>query len=117
MFETPSAALEIDSFINEGLDLAFVGVNDLTQYTLAADRENQKTLRVYNPTNPAVLTLIYGVLESCKEKQVETTISFQSPMFAILGELIEKGLNSVSVFPDIMNSIAHSLCEAENQIP
>ena len=40
VFETPSAALQIREFLSVGIDFAFIGINDLTQYTLAVDRTN-----------------------------------------------------------------------------
>ncbi|MFZ2537681.1 MAG: phosphoenolpyruvate--protein phosphotransferase [Oscillospiraceae bacterium] len=57
MIETPAAALISDSLASE-VDFFSVGTNDLTQYTLAIDRQNQNLERFYNPHHPAVLRLI-----------------------------------------------------------
>ena len=57
MIETPAAALLSDELAQE-VDFFSVGTNDLTQYTLAIDRQNQKLERFYNPHHKAVLRLI-----------------------------------------------------------
>jgi len=113
MFETPSSALEVSAFIDAGLDFAFVGINDLTQYTLAADRANSLMTRVYDPTNDAVLHLVTHVLEVCREHHVWSTMSYQSPLLSLLGRFVRAGLDSISVFPDALNTVAGELVRQE----
>lgn len=57
MIEVPSAAIMADELIKE-VDFFSIGSNDLTQYTLAADRLNPKVANIYNYFNPAVIRLI-----------------------------------------------------------
>ncbi len=61
MIEVPSVAIVADQLIGE-LDFLSIGTNDLIQYTLAVDRDNDLVSPLYQPLNPAVLRLIRGVI-------------------------------------------------------
>ena len=63
MVEIPSAAVTADLLIREAAFLS-IGSNDLTQYTLAVDRQNGKIGSLFNPFQPAVLRLIRTVVET-----------------------------------------------------
>lgn len=62
MIEIPSAAITADIIIKH-VDFFSIGTNDLTQYTLAVDRINEKVNHIYNSFNPAVLRLIQNVID------------------------------------------------------
>ena len=69
MIETPAAALISDELAKE-VDFFSVGTNDLTQYTLAIDRQNQKLERFYNPHHKAVLRLIQMAAENAHKNGI-----------------------------------------------
>ena len=63
MIETPAAAMISDLLVKE-VDFFSIGTNDLTQYTLAIDRQNQKLNRFYDAHHPAVLRMIRLVADN-----------------------------------------------------
>ncbi|MEA2076499.1 MAG: phosphoenolpyruvate--protein phosphotransferase [Candidatus Marinimicrobia bacterium] len=63
MVETPSAVINIESFIDK-VDFLSIGTNDLTQYGLAVDRGNERVTDIYNHYDPAIIKMIMKVVEA-----------------------------------------------------
>lgn len=117
MVEIPAAALIIDDFIAEGLDFISFGTNDLTQYTLALDRNNERVAKLYSEKHPAVLKLIEMVIKSCRKAGVNTSICGQAgsdPQVA--KKLVEFGITSISANPDAVETIREMVARTEMRL-
>lgn len=117
MVETPAAALIIEDFIAEGIDFISFGTNDLTQYTLALDRNNERVAKLYTEKHKAVLKLMEMVIKKCKEAGVETSICGQAGSDPeVVKKLVEYGITSVSANPDAVQSIREMVARTEKRL-
>ncbi len=99
MVEVPAAAVMADTFAREA-DFFSIGTNDLTQYTLAVDRTNERVANLFNPAHPAVLRLIREVMRAGQRRETPVSCCGESAgdlEFAIL--LLGLGLRTLSVAP------------------
>ncbi len=105
MVEVPAAVLMIDHFVDE-VDFLSIGTNDLTQYTLAADRSNKDVAGLYSSADPAVLRLIRMAITAADLKQVPVNICGQmsgNSLYTLL--LLGLGLRRLSVPPSTIPEI------------
>ncbi|AEH25148.1 phosphoenolpyruvate synthase [Pyrococcus yayanosii] len=117
MIEVPAAAIIIEDLIKEGIDFISFGTNDLTQYTLAIDRDNERVAKLYDETHPAVLKLIRHVIKVCKRYGVETSICGQAgsdPKMARI--LVRLGIDSISANPDAVQLIRQVVAQEERKL-
>jgi len=97
MIEVPSAAILADKLIRE-TDFFSIGTNDLVQYTLAVDRDNEKVADFYRPYNPAILWLIKRVADVCSEAGKPCSVCGEiagDPIYAVL--LLGCGIRDLSM--------------------
>ena len=98
MVEVPAAALKIESFLPH-LDFVSIGTNDLTQYTLAAERGNPAVAALSDPLDPAVLQLIDRVCQAARGR-VEVAVCGESASDeAAVPLLLGLGVRELSVGP------------------
>lgn len=97
MIETPAAAI-ISDLLAEEVDFFSIGTNDLTQYTLAIDRQNAKLDAINNPHHEAVLRLIKMVIENGHKAGIWVGICGELGADVTLTErFIEMGVDELSV--------------------
>lgn len=117
MVETPAAAIIIEDFIAEGLDFISFGTNDLTQYTLALDRNNELVAKHYSEAHPAIIKLLKSVIKKCKAAGVTTSICGQAGSKPEIVEiLVEAGIDSISANTDAVPTIRKIVAKVEKKI-
>ena len=105
MIEVPACALQADELAKH-VDFMSIGTNDLIQYTLAIDRIDDEVSSLYDPTNPAVLSLIKKVIDSCNKSSIDVTVCGE-----MAGEksytklLLGLGLESFSMHPQAIPEV------------
>lgn len=99
MIETPAAALMSRELAKE-VEFFSIGTNDLTQYTLAIDRQNQKLESFYDAHHPAVLKLIEMTIENGHKEGIWVGICGELAADETLAEtFLDMGLDELSVSP------------------
>ena len=102
MAEVPSIALMADK-VADVADFVSIGTNDLTQYTLAADRQNDRLDDFYDPRHPAVLRLIAYVAENAQKAGIRAGICGELAADPSLTEVFLKmGIRELSVSPSFL---------------
>ena len=102
------------SELAEHVDFFSIGTNDLTQYTLAIDRQNNRLDRFYNPHHEAVLRMIQMTVDGahkhgkwvgiCGELGADTTLTTR---------FVQMGIDELSVAPSMVLNVRSKICEME----
>ncbi len=113
MIEVPAAAIALSSLIRQ-LDFIAIGTNDLTQYTLAVDRNNDALATLYDPLHPAVLKLLAQVIAVGTRTKKSVTLCGEiagDPMFTPL--LLTLGLTGFSMHPSSMLEVRQTIATCD----
>jgi pyruvate,water dikinase len=117
MVETPASALCIDELCETGLDFVSFGTNDLTQYTLAVDRNNGNVAGRFDELHPAVLDLMAKVIGTCREEDVATSICGQAASKPEMVQfLVDEGGTSISPNIDAVRDVQHEVKRVEQRL-
>ncbi len=113
MIETPAAAVLAHELAKEAAFFS-VGTNDLTQYTLAVDRQNAKLGRFYDPYHPALMALLAHIAKSANEAGIWAGICGELGADPKLTEtFVRMGFSELSMAPGRILGTRKIVCESE----
>ena len=112
MAELPTNFLLLD---RTGVDGVSIRSNDLTQFVLGVDRDNEQLAEMFDERDPAVLQAIEHVVKTCAARGANVSICGQGPSVypELTRKLVEWGITSVSVTPDMIQQTRQILHDAE----
>jgi phosphotransferase system enzyme I (PtsI) len=115
MVEVPAAALNVRALLDVS-DFLAIGSNDLTQYVLAADRNNDQLGKLYEPAHPAVLRLLAHVIARARTAGKPVSLCGEiagDPAFAPV--LVALGLEEFSMLPDRILAARDALAHCDRK--
>jgi phosphotransferase system enzyme I (PtsI) len=109
MIEVPSAAISLPGFIG-ALDFISIGTNDLVQYLLAADRNNDALGELYSPLHPAVIRLLGAVVRTARERGKPVAVCGEMAAdVAFVPLLLALGLEELSMHPGTLLEVRRAI--------
>lgn len=116
MIETPAAALQSDE-LADYVDFVSIGTNDLTQYTLVADRDNSQVSTYFSPFHPSVLKLMQITIYNTRRKGKKVGICGELASHpAATGLLIGLNFDSISVSIENLLQVKRWISEIDSRI-
>jgi pyruvate,water dikinase len=118
MVEVPSNVFLIDKFLDVGIDGISIGSNDLTQLILGIDRDSRKLAEQFDERDEAVLMALEKVIKATARRGVTSSICGQAPSVypELTEKLVEWGITSVSVNPDVLEKTRGIIAAAEQRL-
>ena len=109
MIEVPAAAIALPGFIG-AIDFLSIGTNDLVQYLLAADRNNDALGDLYSPLHPAVLRLLYTVIRTARVRGKPAAVCGEmAGDAALVPLLLALGLEEFSLHPATLLEVRQAI--------
>jgi phosphotransferase system enzyme I (PtsI) len=113
MIEVPAAAIALPGFIGV-VDFLSIGTNDLVQYLLAADRNNDALGDLYTPLHPAVLRLLHDVIRTARARGKPVAVCGEMAGDAAFAPLLlALGLEEFSLHPSTMLEVRRAIRECD----
>jgi pyruvate,water dikinase len=118
MCEIPSNVILLDKFLEVGIDGISVGSNDLTMLTMGVDRDNENVASEYDERNEAMYLSFEKIVKTCHKYSVTCSMCGQAPSDypELTEKLVEWGITSVSVNPDVIDHTREVVYQAEKKI-
>ena len=115
MIETPAAVMMSEELAKE-VDFFSIGTNDLTQYTLAIDRQNPKLDKFYDAHHPAVLSMIRMTVENAHKAGIWAGICGElGADTSLTKEFLAMGVDELSVSPGSILPIRKIILETDTE--
>lgn len=117
MCEVPSNVILAEEFCKAGTDFMSIGSNDLTQMTLGIDRDNPLVAEEFDERDEAILASVKHAIETCHKYGVTIGICGQAPSVypEFTEKLVEYGIDSISVNPDMIQKTRRTIAQAEKK--
>jgi pyruvate,water dikinase len=118
MVEVPSNIFLMEKFLEVGIDGISIGSNDLTQLILGIDRDSGKLAKEFDERNEAVLVALERAIKVTKAMGVTSSICGQAPSVypELTEKLVEWGITSVSVSPDMIGTTREIIAKVEARL-
>jgi pyruvate,water dikinase len=117
MIETPASAMGIEDIVDEGVDFVSFGTNDLTQYVLAVDRNNEHVSDRFDELHPQVLGIMGDAIDACRAAGVDTSICGQAGSHPEMVDfLVRKGITSISANIDAVADALDEVSRVESRL-
>ncbi|MDD5037858.1 MAG: phosphoenolpyruvate synthase [Dehalococcoidales bacterium] len=118
MVEVPSNIILLEKFLALGIDGISIGSNDLTQLTLGVDRDSAKLASTFDERDEAVMLSLERAITVAKSMGVTSSICGQAPSVypELTKKLVEWGITSVSVSPDMIDVTRGIIAKAEKRL-
>lgn len=118
MAEIPENVIMLEEYIARGIDGVSVGTNDLTMLMLGVDRDNENVATEYDETHPAVLWAMERLIRIARRNNITISVCGQAPTTheSFLEKIIEWGITSVSVAPDVVYRARELIADTEERI-
>ena len=118
MVEIPSNVIELEKFIQIGIDGVSIGTNDLTMLILGTDRDNSEVASEFNEQNESVMWALERIVKTAQKYKITSSICGEAVSIYpdLLKKLITFGITSVSVFPDSVERCRKLIQETEKEL-
>jgi pyruvate,water dikinase len=118
MAEVPCNVFLLDKFIDVGIDGISIGSNDLTQLTLGIDRDNERFAAEFDERDEAVMLALEQLITTATRRGITSSICGQAPSDYpdLTLKLVEWGITSVSVTPDVIDRARETVAGAEAKL-
>lgn len=118
MAEVPSVVFRLQDYKDLGVTGVSIGSNDLTQLVLGVDRDSEKVAPLFDERDKAVMEAMRMIIQGCRRLGMTSSICGQAPSVypELTEKLVEWGVTSISVNPDVVVRTRRIIASAEERL-